>query len=107
MALFPIELPPGVYRSGTELQSKGRYYDSDLSRWQNRALQPIGGWRQRGAESVVGVARSILPWTDNSGSAWIAVGTHRRLQVMDRGGTLYDITPIRATEALTDPVHDG
>ena len=103
MALFPIELPPGVYRSGTELQSKGRYWDSDLTRWQNRALQPIGGWRQRGAESVVGVARSILPWTDNSGSAWIAIGTHRRLQVMDRGGTLYDITPIRATEALTDP----
>lgn len=93
MALFPIDLPPGVFRAGTTLQSQGRYFDADLVRWADGALKPVGGWRRRGAEAVAGAARAMLVWRDNDGVAWIAIGTHSGLYVMDRAGGLYDITP--------------
>ncbi len=103
MATFPIELPPGVERSATADQSSGRYYDTNLVRWRQRALEPVGGWRQKGTDSAGAGARAIKIWSDNSGQAWIAIGTYRKLLAMDRAGELSDITPIRATTTPTDP----
>jgi hypothetical protein len=104
MAYFPIELPPGVYRSGTELQSSGRFYDADLVRWRNGALEPIGGWYNSADWGTVdGVARAIRVWTDNDGNAQGAIGTHKHLYAIDRALITYDITPIRATTTPTDP----
>jgi hypothetical protein len=103
VATFPIELPAGVERSATADQSSGRYYDTNLVRWRQRALEPVGGWRQKGSDSAGAGARAIKIWSDNSGQAWIAVGTYRKLWAMDRAGVLTDITPIRATSSLTDP----
>lgn len=47
MSLLPLAFPPGVYRNGTELQSKGRYYDSNLIRFYENTIRPIGGWRYK------------------------------------------------------------
>ena len=91
MALFPIELPPGVYRSGTELQSSGRFYDADLVRWRNGALEPIGGWASKGG-TVSGAARALRIWSDNDGQAWVAIGTHLGLFAMDRSGAVSDMS---------------
>lgn len=93
MALFPIELPPGIYRNGTELQSQGRYYDADLVRWTEGTLRPIPGWRPRGDDPVDGMARAITVWRDNDGVAWVAIGTHTGLFIMDRAGGVHDVTP--------------
>lgn len=93
MSLFPIDLPSGVYRNGTQQQSQGRYYDTDLVRFMDGTLRPIRGWRQRGEDSVEGKARAIINWRDNDGVAWIAIGTHSNLYVQDRAMNLYDITP--------------
>jgi hypothetical protein len=91
--LIPLQFPPGVYRAGTEYQSKGRYYDANLVRWFEGTIRPVGGWRSRSASTVTGKARCVLTWTDNSGDAWIGIGTHSKLYAMDRAGTLTDITP--------------
>jgi hypothetical protein len=93
MALFSIELQPGVYRNGTILQSQGRYYDTDLARFSDGDLKPVGGWRQRGVDSVTGKARAMLIWRDNDAVVWVAIGTHTGLFIMDRAGVIYDITP--------------
>ena len=53
MALIPIQLPPGVYRNGTELQSAGRWFDANLVRWFENTIRPIGGWRKRGNNAVL------------------------------------------------------
>jgi hypothetical protein len=93
MALIPIQLPPGVYRNGTELQSAGRWFDANLVRWFEGTIRPVGGWRKRGSSAVTGKARGILAWEDNDGDPWIAVGTHTKLFVYRVDGTLADITP--------------
>lgn len=105
MSLFPLNIPPGVYRNGTEYQAKGRYYDTGLVRWVDGTLRPIGGWRDKTATTLTGVARCAIQWTDNSDDSWLAVGTHSKLYVMDRGGTVSNVTPARDTGTLgNDPI---
>lgn len=92
MPRFPIAIPPGVFRSGTEYQSKGRYFDAWGVRWYGVALGPIGGWQLHSASSVTGAARAALAWKDNSANSWLAIGTHSKLYVSDILGAIYDVT---------------
>lgn len=41
---FPLKFPPGVKRNGTEYQAKGRWIDSNLVRFLEDSVRPIGGW---------------------------------------------------------------
>lgn len=101
MALLTLQLPPGVYRNGTELQSSGRWYDANLIRWFQGTMRPIGGWRQKSASAVSGAARALITWKDNSSDPWIGVGTHSGLYVMKVDGTIYNITPTGFSTAGT------
>jgi len=42
--LLPVELPPGIQRRGVQIESKGRWYDSNMVRWDNQSVEPVGGW---------------------------------------------------------------
>lgn len=51
--LVPIVPKPGIFRNGTKYQAAGRWYDSNLIRWLEGILRPIGGaaevqWSQSG-----------------------------------------------------------
>lgn len=46
MPYISLRLPPGVFKNGTKYQSKGRWFNADLVRWYEGAMQPIGGWSQ-------------------------------------------------------------
>ena len=72
MALIPLQLPPGVYRNGTELQSAGRWYDANLVRWFEGTMRPVGGWRQFSTNAVDGKARGLITWRDNTADRWLA-----------------------------------
>ena len=100
MALLPLTIPPGVYRNGTEYQSKGRWSDSSLVRWFEKTIRPIGGWRKRSETAVTGTARGAIAWRDSSGDRWVGIGTNSKLYVMNESGTLYDITPSGLTVGL-------
>jgi hypothetical protein len=91
--LVPIDLPPGVWRNGTEAQGRGRFRDCDLVRWTDGTLRPMGGWETHSQTPVTGSARAMIAWVDNAGARWIAIGTHSGLYVMNRAGELFDVTP--------------
>jgi hypothetical protein len=97
MALVPLDLPPGVYRNGTDLQSQGRWRDSNLVRWHDGTMQPIQGWRTRSDTATADVTRSLKVWIDNSNNRWIAAGTYRKLYVYDDDSAQFDITPANLT----------
>lgn len=91
---LPLNLPPGVFRSGTERQSKGRWYDTSLVRWyEGGALGPVLGWVAHSKTAVTGSGRAILTWRDDSNNRRAAIGTESKLYVMNSSGTLFDITP--------------
>ena len=106
-AYFPLSLPPGVYRNGTEFESKGRYYDASLIRWIDRDLRPIGGWQKRSVSQVTGAARAIQAWRDNSGATWLGIATHSHLYASNRAGDIYDITPTGFVVGRSDAVTGG
>ncbi|MCA8902097.1 MAG: hypothetical protein KDA53_12690 [Hyphomonas sp.] len=90
----PITLayPPGLDRSGTEYQSRGRWYDSDLIRWFLGRTRPIGGWAQLAA-TLTGQVSGLFTWTDNSANGLAAVATESNLYTVTPAGTKTDRTP--------------
>jgi hypothetical protein len=92
----------GVFRAGTERESAGKWYDTNLVRWVNGVLRPIYGWVQHSASALTGAARALICWRDNLSDSWIGIGTHSKLYVMDRPGVLYDITPVGFTTGRAD-----
>ena len=88
-----LELPPGVYRNGTDYQAKGRWWDAQLVRWFNGEMRPMGCWRAHSATPFAGTARTLLAWRDNNNSTWAALGTASKLYAMSRSGAMNDITP--------------
>lgn len=97
-----LSFPPGVYHNGTQRQAKGRWWDSHLVRFFENEVRPWGGWETH-ATGITGLARSLIAWSDNSKVARIGVGTHTKWWIVDRVGAKYDITPIRRTQARTNP----
>lgn len=103
MALFSLSLPPGCYRNGTNYQSKGRWFVTQLVRFLEGMILPVGGWtaleKTDGDVTLSGVPRAAVGWRGNDGSAWMAFGTNTNLYAYS-SGSLIDITP--ATAAVLD-----
>ncbi len=97
MTLIPISIPPGVYRSGTELQSTGRWYDTNLVRWTEGAMEPVGGWEVRPISALTGKARSLITWKTNGNIRLMAAGTSSKLYAVTQSNVLVDITPVSFT----------
>ena len=104
MAYIPLQIPPGVYKNGTDYQSKGRWNGSNLVRWYEGTVRPVGGWRKRSTNQLTGMARGLINWRDNSNNRRIGIGTHSKLYSMNEGGTLTDITPTGFTVGDPDAV---
>jgi len=107
MSLLSLKLPPGVVNNGAESESAGRYRITNQVRWIDSILRPWGGSRARSsAAAVTGKARAVLPWRDNSGDRWIAIGTNSKLYAQKQDGTNYDITPSGFTAGLADAAYN-
>ena len=102
MTLIPISIPPGVFRNGTELQSTGRWYDVNLVRWTEGAMEPVGGWEVRAISALTGKARSLLTWKTNGNVRLMAAGTSSKLYAVTQSNVLVDITPVGFTAGSDD-----
>lgn len=97
--------PPGVYKNGTERQAAGRWFDANLVRWYEGETRPVGGWAQHSSSAVTGSARALVAWRDNLTNSWIGIGTESHLYVMNKAGTLYDVTPAGFTTGRADATY--
>mgnify|MGYP005991899059 CR=1 FL=1 len=102
MSLIDLNIPAGVYRNGTDLQSMGRWRDANLVRWHDGVMRPIGGWRTRSNTAGNAKLRGMLTWIDNSNDRWIAAGSYNKLYVYSDAGIQYDITPTGLTAGRED-----
>jgi len=98
--LIPLQIPPGVYKNGTEYQAKGRWGDCDLVRWFEGTLRPIGGWRNviggtpRVNQQLIGLARGAHAWRNNGVERYLSIGTHTKLFARQGNSSGFvDITP--------------
>jgi len=102
MTLIPLDIPAGVYRNGTDLQSQGRWRDANLVRWIDGTMRPLGGWRERSANAAAAKIRGMLAWNDDDNKRWIAGGTYNKLYIWGQTGIRYDITPAGFTAGRQD-----
>ena len=111
MPLKKILFRPGVNRENTRYaseslgsvstgtQSVGGWYESDKIRFRAGTPEKIGGWAPISTAVFQGICRSIWNWVTLSGWNLLGLGTNLKFY-LERGGTYYDITPIRTTTLL-------
>lgn len=99
-----LDIAPGVYTEKTPTQSGARWIDCDLIRFKNGLVQSLGGWKSQAlSDPLLGVPRSLHDWVALDQSDYIAVGTEKRLYLIEGDLTVTNITPIRDSGALTNP----
>ncbi len=104
--LIKLEIVPGFYTDETDFGAAGRWKDGDLVRFKNGLPQSMGGWVQQtltGDAPLIGIPRSNHDWQALDQTKYIAVGTEKRLYIIDVDFVVTNITPIRDSGALTDP----
>lgn len=87
---------------GNATQSVGGWYESEKVRFRSGTPEKIGGWVRISANTFLGVCRSLFNWVTLGNLNLMGVGTNLKFFI-EKGGAYNDITPIRATETLTDP----
>jgi hypothetical protein len=102
MPLTNFTIKPGINKEVTDYTGQGQWVDSDNVRFFNGLPQKIKGWDKFVETTIVGVVRDQHAWISLDGTRYDAFGTDRKLYVYEEG-LLFDITPIRDTEALTNP----
>ena len=103
MPILPFKIPPGIYRAGTEYQSRGRWYSASLVRFYSGTVQPVGGWDQMNASAVTGRPCSLFAWRPNVSAVgrWLFIGTESNAYVYD-GSATTDVTPGTFTTGAAD-----
>jgi hypothetical protein len=102
MPLQKVLLKPGVNRENTRYTNEGGWYESDKVRFRQGTPEKIGGWQCISAATFLGVCRSLWNWITLGSLNLLGVGTNLKFYI-ERGGSYYDITPIRTTTTLTNP----
>jgi hypothetical protein len=100
MPIHKLAIRPGVDVEHTPTMNEGGLNTSRLIRFFAGVPQKIGGWLALSLPAFIGTCRGLFGWADYNGVPYLAVGTEQRLYVMD--GALSDITPVYATNVLTN-----
>lgn len=87
---------------GNATQSVGGWYESEKVRFRSGTPEKIGGWVRISEFTFLGVCRSLFNWVTLGNLNLMGVGTNLKFFI-EKGGAYNDITPIRATETLTNP----
>ena len=98
MALTKLVFRPGINRETTAYANEGGWWDSNLVRFRAGKPESIGGWTRYTLSPLLGTGRSLLTWTALDGSVYTGCGTNLKYYILS-GGSVNDITPIRATTA--------
>ena len=106
MQLVDLKFRPGVDKQDTAYSAgdERKYTDSDFVRFHYGKPERWGGWTNlpNPNKTIVGVVRDTHSWVGLDGLRYLALGTDRKLYIYNEGA-IYDITPIRETQALTNP----
>ena len=99
MALISVTPPPGVVTNGTDYQNAGRWVDSNLIRFADGILKPMGGWDLLKSAALDGAVIGLYAYNDNQGRPVLAVGTRNKVY------TLYNFvwTDITPSSSYTPP----
>lgn len=112
MALVPVQIAPGISKSGSDyasgrvrgqsggLEVQGRYTDGNHVRFSAGFPEKIGGWQAFSTTAMTGIPRAEKTWLASGGTPLVGIGTTNHLYKYD-GTTLTDISPLRTISTGT------
>ena len=98
MPLTKLQFKPGIDREASSYSNEGGWRECDKVRFRFGFPEKIGGWTKYNSTTFVGTARDLHAWVALDGSRYLGLATHLKYYIVE-GGSLFDITPIRATQA--------
>lgn len=100
MEPIKLELPPGLFRQGTQYQAAARWHEGQYMRFFEGTIRPMGGWATGLDGTLTGAPRASHAWLDDAEGATAMLATNSKLYYHN-GSTLEDITPtgFAATDA--------
>ena len=101
MPFQKLQFKPGINKEITKYTNEAGWNDCDKVRFRQGFPEKIGGWTRHGPNTFTGVCRSLHQWVSLSFVKYTGLGTNVKFMV-ETGQDYYDITPLRATVALTD-----
>ncbi len=105
MEPLKIDLPPGFVKTESSLASAGRYVDGDGIRFYDGKPQKIGGRVRLTASPMIGTARGIVAWNNQTSEQILGVGTSSKLyEINNFDFLLNDITPFILTTTVVNPI---
>lgn len=103
MPLQKIQFRPGLVKDVSAYTNEGGWFDGNLVRFRNGFPQSVGGWQKYSTNSFLGTCRELNNWIALSGADYLGVGTTCKFYI-ESGSEFFDITPIRDTVTLTNPL---
>lgn len=103
MALQKLQFKPGINKEITRYADGAGWEDCDKIRFRQGFPEKIGGWSRISTNTYIGVARSLHGWVALGSTVFLGVGTNEKLYI-EKGGAYNDITPLRDTQSLTNPI---
>jgi hypothetical protein len=103
MPLVNFRPAPGINKEVTDYTGEGKWTDGDNVRFFQGLPQKIKGWEKFISTTLVGVARDQHAWIALDGTRYDAIGTDRKLYVIQEG-LAYDITPLNQTNTAATSV---
>lgn len=94
----------GVNKENTRYTSEGGWWNMQWVRFRSGTPEKIGGWQKATANAFLGVCRALFNWIDLDNDNIMAIGTSQRLYG-ERGGNVFDITPIVETRVENNPIY--
>jgi hypothetical protein len=101
----PFQIPPGVVRRGSEGMS-GRWYDTQLVRWTETVMRPVGGWEKIIALAPLSKIRKMHTWIDQDGVKRTALLCEKNLYILETN-QITDISPVPAIVGPPDNLELG
>tara|TARA_R110000850_G_scaffold153229_1_gene276619 strand:- start:165 stop:1985 length:1821 start_codon:yes stop_codon:yes gene_type:complete len=104
-------MKPGINKDVTEYMAEGGWVDCDWVRFRQGRPEKIGGFVSETVShrndalntKFTGVARDIIAWNDLESKDYFVAGTHLKLEIFFEN-QIYDITPSRQSNAVTDAI---
>lgn len=103
MTLQKYLFKSGVNKENTRYTNEGGWWDMQWVRFRSGTPEKMGGWVKYTTTPFAGVCRALFNWVDLDNDNIMAIGTNVKLYG-ERGGGVFDITPITDTETVANPI---
>lgn len=103
MTLQKYPFKSGINKENTRYTNEGGWWDTQWVRFRSGTPEKMGGWQKFTLSTFTGVCRTMFNWVDLDNDNIMSLGTNTALYG-ERGGAVFDITPIVDTETVANPI---